>query len=309
MVAGGSMVLAGSAGITTKQDGTLAFDRTKFVAALATNPAGVERLFGRGGTTTGGATWAASTDNTVAGSYAVQVTTAPTRATTGDVLAGGSAAGQTIGVRIGTTTATYQAAPGATATEIAGGLNQALAVAGLKVNAEVSGGAVRLTAVGFGGAGSFQSNLDVGGAGSWATSAGTDVAGTIDGKPAVGVGNRLSLLDGDTSRARGLGIDVAEGVSGTVGPVDYTPGIAARLVSLGTILTGTNGALTTSATTYDKRIAAFTKQIDAFELRMTAKEAQYRRQWTAVQSSLASLQNQGSWLASQIGSLPTSSSS
>ena len=305
IVGTGSTSLSGNAGITIKKDGTLNFDRAKFISALDANPAGIERLFGRGGTSAGGASWAAATDKTVAGSYGVVVTTAPTRATSGDVLVGGSPGGQTVGVRIGTTTATYQAAPGATPADIVAGLNVELAKAGLKVNAEVSGGGVRLTAVGFGGAGTFETNLDVGGAGSWTANAGTDVVGTIDGNPAVGVGNRLSLLDGDTSLARGLGVDIAEGVSGTIGPVDYVPGIAARLVFLATMQTGPNGGLTTSAGGYDSRIKAFNDQIARFELRMTAKEAQYRRQWTAVQTSLSSLQSQGTWLSSQIDGLPT----
>ena len=308
IVGTGSTSLAGNAGITLKKDGTLNFDRAKFIAALDADPAGIERLFARGGTSVGGASWAAATDKTVAGSYGVVVTTAPTRATSGDVLVGGSAAGQTIGVRIGTTTASYQAAAGASPADIVAGLNAEMAKAGLKVNAELSGGGVRLTAVGFGAAGSFETNLDVSGAGSWTANTGTDVVGTIDGKTAIGVGNRLSLLDGDTSPARGLGVDIAEGVSGTIGPVDYAPGIAARLVALATVQTGTNGGLTTSASGYDARIKAFNDQIARFELRMTAKEAQYRRQWTAVQTSLSSLQSQGTWLASQIDGLPTVSS-
>ena len=300
LVSPGSSSLAGTAGITIKRDGTLNFDRATFISAFVADPSGVDRLFARGGTSVAGATFAAATDKTVAGSYAIAVSTAATRATTGDVLIGGSLAGQTIGVRIGTTTATYQAAAGATPATIVAGMNAALAAAGLAVNAELSGGGLRLTAAGFGGAGSFDSNLDIGGAGTWSTNAGTDIVGTIDARPAIGVGNRLSLLDGDTSPARGLAVTLGEGVTGPAGPVDYQPGIAARLTALATSLTATNGALTTSATTYDARVTAFNKQIDAFEVRMTAKEAQYRRQWTAVQSSLSSLQNQGSWLSSQV---------
>ena len=300
----GTDSLAGNVGITLKKDGTLNFDRAKFIAAFDANPEAVERLFARGGTGAGGASWAAATDNTVAGSYSIVVTTAPTRATSGDILIGGSPAGQTIGVQIGATTATYQAAPGASPADIVAGLNIELAKAGLKVNAEESGGGVRLTAVGFGATGSFSTNLDVGGAGSWAVNAGADVAGIIDGKLAVGIGNRLSLLDGATTPARGLGVDIAEGVSGTVGPVTYVPGVAARLVALATTLTATNGGLTTAAGGYDARIKAFNDQIARFEQRMVAKEAQYRRQWTAVQSSLSRLQSQGSWLESQINGLP-----
>lgn len=303
-VVSGTSSLAGGAGITIKRDGTLAFDRAVFIAKLESDPSGVERLFSRGGTSVGGASWSAATDKTVAGSYAVAVTTAPIRATTGDILVGGSPAGQTIAVRVGTTSANYIAPLGATPTDIVSGLNAAMATAGLKINAEASGGGVRLTAVDFGGAGSFDVNLDVGGpSSSWTTHAGIDVVGTIDGKPAIGVGNRLSLLDGDVSPARGLAVTIAEGVSGAIGSIDYQPGIAARLVALAGTLTGTNGGLTTSASTYDARITAFNKQIDTFELRMTAKEAQYRRQWTAVQAALSSLQNQGSWLSSQIDGL------
>jgi flagellar hook-associated protein 2 len=304
IVGAGSPSLAGNAGITLKKDGTLNFDRAKFIAAFDANPGGVERLFARGGTSVGGASWAAATDKTVAGSYGVVVTTAPVRATSGDILIGGSAAGQTIGVKIGATTATYQAAPGASAADIVAGLNVEMAKAGLKVNAELSGGGVRLTAVGFGAAGSFQTNLDVTGAGSWTANTGTDVVGTIDGKTAIGVGNRLSLLEGNASPARGLGLDIAEGVSGTIGPVEYQPGIAARLVALATVQTGANGGLTTSAGGYESRIKTFNDQIARFELRMVAKEAQYRRQWTAVQSSLSALQSQGTWLSSQIDGLP-----
>jgi flagellar hook-associated protein 2 len=305
-----SLPMAGSAGISLKQDGSLAFDRSKFIAALEADPAGVARLFSRGGTSAGGASWAAASDKTVAGSYGVVVTAAPTRATTGDMLIGGSVAGQTIGVTFGTTTATYRALPGASADDIATGLNAALAQAGLKINAEVSGGGVRLTSVAYGAAASFQTDLDVGGPGSAPTSnVGADVVGTIDGHIAVGVGNRLSLLDGDTSLARGLGVDVAEGVTGTIGPIEYQPGVAARIAALATALTGTTGRLTTAATAYEARSKAFNDQITRFELRMTIKETQYRRQWTAVQTSLSNLQNQGSWLASQINGLPNSSNS
>ncbi len=78
---------------------------------------------------------------TVAGKYKVEVTTAAQRAATGQFLVGGSPGGQTIGVRIGAVTATYAAAPGATAADIVAGLNEALASSGLKINAEVTAAA------------------------------------------------------------------------------------------------------------------------------------------------------------------------
>ena len=295
--------LASNVGITVERTGTFKFDRAKFLEALEADPAAVERLFGRGGSSTNGVTFAGALDTTVAGSYAVEVTAAAARASTGDVLVGGSPLGQTVGVRLGTVTASYAAAPGATAADIAAGLNQAIAEAGLAINVEVSGGGVRLTANSFGSAGTFETNLDVTGAGNWSANVGTDVAGTIDGKTAVGVGQRLKLLATADSRAKGLEIDVAEGVSGSLGPVSYDPGVAARIVALATVATDTDGPLTTASETLDTRYEAFNDQIDRFEERMVIKEAQLRRQWTTVQTLLASLENQQSWLTSQIDSL------
>lgn len=307
IVDGVSTNLASSVGITTQRDGTLKFDRGAFLTALSTNPAAVDRLFGRGGSTTNGVTWAAAADSTVAGTYSVDVTTAATRATTGVVLVGGSPAGQLIGVRVGSVTATYAAAAGASAADIVAGLNEALAGAGLTVNAEASGGGVRLTAVGFGSAGSFETNLDVNGAGSWSTSAGSDVVGTIDGQLAIGTGNRLRLLTTNTaSGARGLEVEVGEGITGSIGPVDYVPGIAARIVAMATAATADGGSLATTTKNYESRYEAYNQQIDKYEARMVVKEAQLRRQWSAVQTLLSNLQTQQDWLAGQIGSLSPS---
>ncbi len=295
--------LASTVGINVQRDGLLKFDRAVFTAALANDPAAVERVFARGGSSTNGATFAGAADKTIAGSYSVEVTTAATRATTGDVLVGGSLLGQRVGVRVGSVTATYDAAPGASTADIVSGLNAAMSSAGLKVNAEESGGGVRLTAVGYGGAGAFEANLDVLGAGSWGTLTGTDVVGTIDGKTAIGVGQRLRLLDSDASPARGLELDVAEGQTGTLGPLVYSPGVAARLVNLVALTTSDGGSLNSSAKTYESRSTAYNEQIARYEDRLTVREAAYRRQWTQVQGLLNSMQNQQSWLTSQISSL------
>ncbi len=295
--------LASTVGINVQRDGLLKFDRAVFTAALANDPAAVERVFARGGSSTNGATFAGAADKTIAGSYSVEVTTAATRATTGDVLVGGSPLGQRVGVRVGSVTATYDAAPGASTADIVSGLNAAMSSAGLKVNAEESGGGVRLTAVGYGGAGAFEANLDVLGAGSWGTLTGTDVVGTIDGKTAIGVGQRLRLLDSDASPARGLELDVAEGQTGTLGPLVYSPGVAARLVNLVALTTSDGGSLNSSAKTYESRSTAYNEQIARYEDRLTVREAAYRRQWTQVQGLLNSMQNQQSWLTSQISSL------
>lgn len=303
LIGDASTGLASAIGIDAQRDGTLKFDSARFTAALQNDPAAVERLFARGGSSTASLQFGGAVDRTEAGSYAVEVTTPATRATTGDILLGGSPGGQRIAVRVGTVTATYDAAPGATAADIVSGLNAALSEAGLKINAEESGGGVRLTAVSFGAAASFETNLDVLGAGSWGTNNGTDVAGTINGVTATGVGNRLKLLELDTNAARGLEVTVGEGVSGSIGSVTYSPGVAARLTNLATRAMGEGGTLTSSAKTYDARFEAFEEQITRYEDRLAIKEASYRRQWTQVQSLLQAMQTQQNWLTSQIQGL------
>jgi flagellar hook-associated protein 2 len=46
-------------------------------------------------------------------------------------------------------------------------------------------------------------------------------------------------------------------------------------------------------------------QIDAYGVRLTAKEERYRKQFTALEAALGQLKSQSSWLAGQIASLPS----
>lgn len=307
LVTGSASALAANVGIASGRDGTFSFDRAKFTEALAADPGAVARLFTRGGTGTGNAVFAAASTATNAGSYDIVVTSPATRATTGQVLTGGTPTSQRIGIRVGATTVTYDTAPGATASEIVAGLNAVLGEAAFGVVAEVDGSGIRLAASSFGTAGTFEANLDLTGTGVWAGHTGSDVAGTIDGVAAIGVGRRLSLTDLAASEARGLAFDIADGFTGTVDDVMYEPGIAARLTILGRVMTDSNGQLTTSAASYEKKIESYTDQIERYEDRMTVREANLKRQWTAMQSLLSSLENQSDWLAGMAAKSSSSS--
>ena len=298
-VAGAAFSSAGGVGITTQRDGTLGFDRNVFLSALRTNTADVERAFGRGGTTSGVATFSSAEDVTVPGSYSVAVTTAPTRAKVSDLLAAVPNTARVVGVRMGSVVATAGVSAGATPEAVASALSTSLAAAGLNLTAGVSGGAVTITSSVFGTAGDFDVNLDVSGSGTWSTSTGTDAQGTIDGQPAVGVGQTLSLPSTSSSNAKGLKVNIAEGQLGSALSVSYAPGIAARLVSTINALTATTGDFTTSLASYDKKFTDFNTQLDRFEERMTAKEDSLRRQWSRVQASLAGLETQKTWLKNQ----------
>ena len=162
---------------------------------------------------------------------------------------------------------------------------------------------MRLRAQSYGSAGDFELNLDLDGAGTWDAVAGTDVVGTIDGVEATGTGRRLSLGDLVDSPAAGLGVDVAEGVTGSLS-VDYAPGIAGRVAEVADRMTRADvGILDTAGDAAARRVDGFNDQIERFEDRLFVRETNMRRQWANLQTLLANLQNQGTWLSGQLAGL------
>ncbi len=292
-----------SIGITTQRDGTFALDRARFAEALRTNPAAVDRLFQRGGSSAGTDTsFVGADDNTLAGTYSVAVTTAARRATTGVVVPTG---GNTLGVRMGSTTVSVAVAAGATPSETVAALNAAISGAGLGLSASTSGSGLTIVSSAYGAAGNFEINTNVGGGGSWNAYAGAAVVGPIDGVAATGVGRRLTLPadSAATTNAKGLQVDVAEGATGTLSSITYAPGAAARLTRLISQLTATNGSITTTSSTYERRLGDFTTQISKYEEKLVAREEQLRKQWARVQTTLSGLEGQQSWLSNQIKGL------
>jgi len=64
-----------------------------------------------------------------------------------------------------------------------------------------------------------------------------------------------------------------------------------------------SGILAAKIEGYDSQIAFVKKQMESMEARLTLKEEQLKKQFAAMETALASLQSQQSWLMSQISSL------
>jgi flagellar hook-associated protein 2 len=301
----GAAGLPSTVGIERSRDGSFTFDKAKFLAAVADDPSITARLFGRGGTGTGSVTFASASVETRAGSYDIEITTAATQATSTTLFAGGALASSRIGIRAGSTTVTVDVTAGQTATQIVDALNGALVESGLGVVAEADGSGLRLRSDQWGSAGSFEVNTDVLGAGAWDALAGVDVAGTIGGTAATGIGRRLSIPTVADDPAAGLAVDVPGGVTGAIGAITYQPGLAARVVELATAITAADdGTLTTAKSSFERRVEDFTDQMNRLEDRLLVRELSYRRQFSSLQTLLSGLQSQGAWLSSQIDSLP-----
>ncbi len=299
IVAGATPTSPGLIGVSTDKDGNYTFDKTKFLTAYAANPDGVARIFGQfGSSTSGSVSLVAASSNTHAGTYALNITTAATQATS--TSAGVPAVGTTIRARIGSVLAAYTVQAGDTASTVAGGLNTAFAAQNLDLIASVSGANVQIQTSRYG----SQASMDVAWNGAtYATSSGVDVAGTINGVAATGFGQVLTAPSSDPTLA-GLAIKVVGTTTGAIGTMTYSPGIAARLDqsivaatdSFSGYITATENGHKDSAKLVDDQVTRMTQSVSDYQERL---KAQYAR----LEATLAAIKNQGSFLSATIAGL------
>jgi len=319
-VGASSLGSAGNAGVSFQRDGTITFDRDRFLSAYRASPDAVAALFRQGGTSTSAAiTLLSAGPSTATGDHTVVVTRAAEPAeASGAVVAGGTiAAGETIDITAGGSTVTYSATAGETLTSIAEGLTAAAAGASLGVVATVEGGALVLRSTGYGAAATFDVRSSATGAGQtgvvatagvYETHAGVDVAGTIDGVACNGLGRMLTAPASDPALA-GLSLEVAltpaEVGSAVTETFTYRPGIAQRLSSTAWLATDVaSGLLTTAIASRRDHMDDLDAQIAKWDDRLAMKEATLRRQFTALEATLGQLRSQSNWLSSQIAQLP-----
>jgi flagellar hook-associated protein 2 len=97
-----------------------------------------------------------------------------------------------------------------------------------------------------------------------------------------------------------------DGTAGTADDVTTPTGLAARLAALATAASDdTTGTLTLLAKGKDSMAEDLQDRIDAWDVRLELRRTALTRQFTAMEVALSTLQNQSSWLAAQIGSLPS----
>lgn len=300
-------------GLTFQSDGALAFDSVKFQKAVDGNSADLAALFTvRGSSTDSRVQFSGAPDTLATGAFSVAVTTAATQGRmTGDGVAGLTIVsgvndtlnlmvdGQAVSVTLAA--ATYASAD-ALAAEIQSKIN---GDAGLKnlggsVTASQSAGILQLRSARF----SATSSV-TGAAGSAAgtlfgaapvSSAGSDVAGSINGIAASGSGQTLVSPDG-------LRLKVAPDASGALGSVSFTRGYGALLRINLTKLADTGGPLSSRTEGLNASIKRNTRQQESFNARMTTLEATYRRQFSALDTMLSSMSTTSNFLTQQLAQL------
>lgn len=327
---GTSLTNLGQVGIAFQKDGSLSLDSTKFQKALDNNYNDIAGLFAAVGRSTDpDIKFVSSTGKTVAGDYAVNITQLATKG----VLQGNAAipAETTIAADTkwtvtlndtkppnlnNTATVTIPAGtytPSQLTTMLQSSINgvSAFSTAGATVSATIGDdGMLKLESTRYG----AKSNITVANSsgtgvaaifGSGASVEGKDVAGTIGGFTATGDGQTLTGAAGGP--VDGLKLTVAGDTTGTRGTFGFSQGYAYQLNTLATSYLGSTGSIASRTKGLNDTVKDITAQRDKFSARLVDVEARYRKQYSALDTLIASMNTTQSFLTQQLAALSSSS--
>ncbi len=322
-VVGGGLT-ASSLGLSTTKDGHITFDEATFKSELASNPQQVQDSFGPSGSfapaqpgLTGTISLIDSSDSTAPGSYDVKITQAATKSRATVDTSSGLVAGQTITLGSGSASATYTVQTGDSAQNVVDALNSLAASNGVSVNAvlDPDGTTIDLSSNAYG----SQSAFTVSAAGGLAASgvtAGLDVAGTINGQQATGVGQVLYTdpgtpgVDALTLNVTLTPSDVTALAGGSAGSFTFSAGFAQQLASIADRSVDTStGTLTNQIDGVNSMISDLNNQIASWQVTLDTKRTALEMLWANLESQLSNLKAQGDRLSSSIASLPSPSKS
>lgn len=303
------------AGLSLQKDGTLLLDANMFKAALASNLADVTNLFATNGTSSNSAvSYYVSTDKTVPGTYAVDITAAATTpVVSGSGFSGtyvDDATADTMSVMDSSTglTANVQLANGDTVDTIVAKWNAAFSASKMGVTASKSGNDLVFKSDQYGSAGTLTTSFTAGGTDGTAqlgiaagVTTGTDVMGTIGGLVATGSGQLLTGIAGGATE--GLSIRYAGSAAGNQGTVTFVLGISGALYNAADIIARAGGTVNTQLDALQSRITSLQNRADTIQQSLDRRRESLTNQFIAMETALGRLQAQGSSITGFINSL------
>jgi flagellar hook-associated protein 2 len=255
-----------------------------------------------------------SSGGTLAGEYAVELTTAAEQASVvGSTAVSGAGlnADETLTVAVGPETTTIELAAGMTLAQVVDALNAAFVLDGTGATASADGGRLRVTARDFGSATTVsvgssladpadgtQSGFDL----VAASDAGVDVAGTIGGVAATGAGRLLTGADGGDWA--GLVLEVGASAAdiaaqaGDFGTISFSRGLVRALLSqIDEYTAFGEGPIHGAQESIDATLERLADDIQRIEDRLQRREAFLVRVFGEAERAIAALQAQQSQLA------------
>ncbi len=312
MKEGATYPIASSVGISLNRDGTFDIDESKLRTALETDyDAVVDLLVESGSSADSRATFVASGESTVEGTYEVVITQAATKAQATSAVYSAPGANSTFQIVVGSTTVDVDVTVGQTITEVVQAINTALDTAGVSLvtasAVNVSGSDyIELNHSSYGSSADFEVIGDPFGLAG--TYAGVDVAGTIGGEAATGSGQSLSGTAGDPDglilRITASPGDVSgAGGSLTLGDMTFNRGVFGSLDRTVGYAEGSGGRIARAQDLTASQIDLIEDRIEVLEDRLDRREALLIKQYAALETAMSSLQAQSSWLTTQLASL------
>lgn len=318
----GSVKTLSDVGVSFQKDGTLSVDSSKLQNAITNNFSDMAALFSAIGSPSDSLiNYVSSTSATKPGSYSVNVTQL---ATQGKVT-GSAGAGLTItngvndqlNLTVDGVSATINLVAGtysnidALVSQVQSAINGAStftkAGIGVKVNADNSN-VLTITSNRYGSA----SNVSVSGNGAsnllgnaQVSTAGVDVAGSINGITAAGSGQFLT--GASKSVVDGLKLEITGGSTGSRGIVNFSQGYAIKLNDLLSNYLGPSGLISGRTNGINSTIKQLKSQEDSFNTRLAATEQRYRAQFTALDTAIGSMKKTSDFLSQQLANLPKTS--
>lgn len=314
---GGSLTNLTQIGITFQTDGSLALDSTKLQSAISSNFNDIAGLFASMGTTSDSlANFVGSTAATKPGAYAINLTALASQGK-----ATGSAAPASMTITAGVNDqlmmtvdgigATITLAPNTYTTnsliaQIQSAINGATAFSTAGISVSVSAntnGILSITSNQYGSA----SNVSVSGDGtsnlfSTSTStAGVDVAGTINGITAAGSGQTLTGAIGSVTE--GLALSITGGTTGGRGTVNFSQGYAYTLNSLIGNFLGSGGMIAGQTDGLNRSIKDIDNQRTNMNSQLADIEKRYRAQFTALDVTISNMTSTSNYLTQQLAAL------
>ena len=321
---GGSLTTLSQIGVSFQKSGSLTLDSAKLNTAISNNFDDIASLFAATGKATDNlVAYSSSTTSTLPGSYAVHVDSLAAQGnTTGSLdlrlgptaIAANTALNITldnVNASVTLTAGSYSASNLATMIQSAINSTSAFTNVGSSVAAAIDGnGHMVITSNRY----SSTSNVNLSNGtgtlvsdfmGAATTTAGADVAGTIDGQAAIGAGQTLTA---NTGNAKGLKIKInggafGAGAAGDRGTMNFSHGYAYTLDQLTTSLLATGGPLDGRTTGISNSITDIGKQQDALNVRLASIQANYTKQFTALDVMLSSMNTTMNFLTQQLAKL------
>lgn len=321
---GSSSTTFSALGISTNSDGTLTADQSKLSAAVASDSDAVTRLFALSGVLSSSQlNYVSATDDTKAGDYAVNITSAATKGVVTGAAFGYSgtitidADSDSFGILVdGTQSDTITLTQGsytgtALATELQTRINgdDKLQAAGVSITVAFDGtsNTFSVTSDRYGDGSKVQlTSLDTDvtsdfGISSSSGVTGTNIVGTIGGFAATGSGR---VLTGASGNVKGLKLEIQADTTGSFGTISFTRGIADQLNTVVSNFLDSDGAIEARIDGANADIDDITSSREALATRLVAVQSRLMAQFIAMDSLISQMQGSGRFLDQQLASLP-----